>query len=428
MNILMMTNTYKPFIGGVERSVETFKDRYLRRGHHVYIVTPEYKGATEHEPGIFRFPAIQNFNGSDFSVKLPVPGILMKKLEEFDPDIIHSHHPFLMGDTALRVSASLNVPLVFTFHTFFERYTHYVPGDSKPLRRFVAALATGYANLSDHVIAPSESVKNILRERGVRSPMSVVPTGIDVGDFDHGDGSGFRKSLGLEEHAFVVGFVSRLAPEKNITFLCRALSRFLRQKQSAHFIIVGTGPSEKAMRMIFEEEGVQSRVHFTGLLEGQGLTDAYHAMDVFAFTSHTETQGIVIAEAMAASVPVIALDATGIREVIEDGRNGRLLFHENEDEFSEALIQVADMDTHRRREWSQQARKTADEYSIERSVDKTLHIYERVSVRDRFVNGSVKETPWQDTVRRIHAEWELLMNTARATGAAFSGNNDPKNL
>ncbi len=428
MNVLMMTNTYKPFIGGVERSVETFKEKYLQRGHRVYIVTPVYKGATEHEPDIFRFPAIQNFNGSDFSVKLPVPGILMKKITEFDPDVVHSHHPFLMGDTALRVSANLNLPLVFTFHTFFERYTHYVPGDSKLLRRFVASLATGYANLSDHVIAPSESVKNILRERGVGSPISVVPTGISVSEFERGDGRGVRRALGIGESAFLAGFVSRLAPEKNIEFLCRALSRFLMKRPDAHFIVVGKGPSEDYMRDMFRTAEVDSRVHFTGLLEGQQLADAYHAMDVFTFASHTETQGIVIAEAMAASVPVVALNATGIREVIKDGRNGRLLDRDDEYLFSEVLLELADMDAARRREMAQEARKTADEYSIERSVGKLLQIYEKVSVRDRFINGPVKDTPWNEAVRRIHAEWELLVNTARATRAALSGTEDPKNL
>jgi glycosyltransferase involved in cell wall biosynthesis len=160
MKILMMTNTYKPIVGGVERSVETFTEEYRSNRHRVIIVAPQFKNIPKDETDVIRVPAIQNFNGTDFSVQVPIPGVLSRALMGLRPDIVHAHHPYLIGDTALRVAAKHKAPFVFTYHTFYERYTHYVPGDSPVLKRFVIALSTGFANLCNMVFAPSQSVAN----------------------------------------------------------------------------------------------------------------------------------------------------------------------------------------------------------------------------------------------------------------------------
>src|SRR5262249_7317091 len=182
--------------------------------------------------------------------------------------------------------------------------THYVPGDSAVLRTFAAALATSFANKCDHVVAPSQSVADILRERGVSVPVSAIPTGIDPGRFAEGDGRAARARHGVPEGAFVVGHVGRLAPEKNLPFLARAVAGFLRTCERAHFLVVGSGPSEEEVGRTFADAGLADRLHLTGTLEGQELADAYHALDVFAFASQSETQGMVLAEAMTAGVPV----------------------------------------------------------------------------------------------------------------------------
>ena len=196
MNILMMTNTYTPLVGGLEKSVETFTKEYRKRGHKTIVVAPRFEGSPENEEDVIRIPAIQNINGTDFSVKLPVPGVLTEALGNFKPDIVHSHHPFLVGSTALRVAYKNNAPLVFTHHTIFEQNTHYLPaGDTDVMKRFVVTLSTGYANLADQVFAPSQSVVNMIRERGVETPIEVVPTGIDVDHFSKGDGQAVRQNI-----------------------------------------------------------------------------------------------------------------------------------------------------------------------------------------------------------------------------------------
>ena len=304
MKILMMTNTYTPIIGGVERSIQSLSEQFRRNRHEVMIVAPSFNGLPEKEEGVLRIPSLQHFNNTDFSVNLPVPGLLQKLMADFKPNIVHSHHPFLVGDIALRLSGQYRIPLVFTYHTMYEYYIHYLPIHNNFIKRFVIELSTGYANLANQVIVPSKSVKDILVERGVESPIEIIPTGIDIKNFSSGDGYSIRKRFNIPEDAFVIGYVGRFAPEKNLEFLSRAVVEFLKRDEQVHFLIVGQGPLEKIIKQIFCDQSLETRVHFTGALKDQPLFDSYHAMDIFAFASLSETQGVVLSEAFTAGIPV----------------------------------------------------------------------------------------------------------------------------
>ncbi|WP_142847054.1 glycosyltransferase [Telmatospirillum sp. J64-1] len=413
MNIMMMTNTYAPHVGGVARSVDAFTQAYRRLGHKVLVVAPEFEDMPEHEQDVVRVPALQHFNGSDFSVVLPVPGLLDEAIEAFAPELIHAHHPFLLGSTALRLSRRLDLPLVFTHHTMYEQYTHYVPGDSETLRRFVVNLSTSYANLCDHIFAPSESVADILRERNVETPITVIPTGVRLEEFDRGSGPGMRAVLDIPPDAFLVGHVGRLAPEKNLEFLARAVIAFMAAEPRAHFLLVGKGPSEKVVREAFVRAGLTSRLHMPGQLEGAMLASAYRAMDVFAFASQSETQGMVLAEAMAAGVPVVAVDAPGCREVVRDRRNGCLLPAENEVTFAGALMWMSRLSPDERAGILQEVRETAVAFSLERSVERAVGIYRELTLERRLKKDSEAElSGWSAALRMIRAEWDLLVGAA----------------
>jgi glycosyltransferase involved in cell wall biosynthesis len=417
MNIWMMTNTFTPFIGGVARSVVAFADQCRGAGHRVVIVAPVFEGMPPFEADVIRVPAIQNFNGSDFSFALPVPGILSSHLEECRPDIVHSHHPHLLGNTAVRIACRLNRPLVFTHHTMYEQYVHYVPTGASRLRGFVIALVTGYCNLCDCVIAPSRSVALILRERGVQTPIEIVPTGVDVRRFEKGDGQAFRRSHRIPKRAFVAGYVGRLAPEKNLAFLAEAVSTHMARTRCGHFLVVGSGPSGREIRNIFAGDGLSRRLHLVGSLDEQDLVDAYHAMDVFVFASCSETQGMVLTEAMAAGKPVVALDAPGVREVVADGCNGRLLPADRTKDFAAALGEIDSASSLERRQLEQAARETAQRFSMDRCGRELLSIYDRLlSCRPR---GPKDQSVWHHAMEEIKAEWELLKNMAEAVGHAM---------
>lgn len=417
MNILMLTNTYLPHMGGVARSVQAFAEEFRRQGHRVLVVAPEFEGMPDDEIDVVRVPAIQNFNGSDFSVRLPIPGFLEAALRDFRPDVVHSHHSFLLGDTAIRIAALFDVPLVFTHHTMYEQYTHYVPGDSSALRRFVIELTLGYTDLCDRVIAPSESVAAVLRQRGVISPLEVIPTGVDAPAFAQGDGAGFRRLRGIPANAYVVGHLGRLAPEKNLPFLAAAVALYLRENRRAHFLVVGAGPSEEDIRRLFPGQ-LAERLHMAGKRQGQELIDAYHAMDVFAFASQSETQGMVLTEAMAAGLPVVAVDACGVREVVEDGVNGRLLPSENRRSFAAALDWVARRTPDERTALRAAALETAERFSMPRTAAKTLALYESLVVQEAREKQTA-HSAWERALRLIEVEWELWSNLAHAARATF---------
>ena len=423
MNILMMTNTYLPFIGGVERSVELFAHEYKNLGHKVLIVAPTYENISESEIDIIRVPALQKFNGTDFSVQLPIPGVLNAALREFKPDIVHSHHPFMIGDSALRVAAEYKIPIVYTFHTYYESYTHYVPGDSPALKRFVAALVTGYANLCDHVFAPSTGVALELKKRGVETLIDVVPTGIEIEKFSKGNGKLLRQKLGIDENAYVLGFVSRIAPEKNIVFLANVVYKFMLKYQSAHFLMAGIGPSAKDICKIFDHESLLNRFHYLGLITGQDLIDAYHSMNVFVFASKTETQGLVVTEAMAAGLPVVALNASGVSDVVQDFHNGRLLVDENEDSYIASLEWCIGLNDRQMKKIQQHASITAASFSKEECAQKALLIYSDLLSKEYF-DKNHSDSAWSKAVRMVKAEFDLLKNVTKATGAAIIDENN----
>ncbi|EAR23155.1 glycosyltransferase [Nitrococcus mobilis] len=423
MNIVMMTNTYLPHVGGVARSVDAFTRAYRKRGHRVLVVAPVFPDTPEEEDDVVRLPAIQNFNGSDFSVMLPIPGYLDSVLDRFRPEIVHSHHPFLLGTTALRAASLHGCPVVFTHHTMYEQYTHYVPGDSPALRRFVIELSTSYANLCDRVFAPSESIAEVLKRRGVRVPVEALPTGVVLEQFSRGDGADWRRRLGIPQEAFVIGHVGRLAPEKNLVFLARAVARAMGGRRDVHFLVVGAGPSANEMRRVFDAAGLADRLYLPGVLSLPELADAYHAMDVFAFASLSETQGMVLAEAMAAALPVVAVDAPGVREVVTDAYNGYLLPTVDEAAFAAALCNVMALDRQQRMAWTEAVANTARRYSLERSVDAALRAY-RVLEANQAARSPAAREPWYANIRRIKAEWELLKGVAQAAGAAAAGRDE----
>ncbi|TDO04616.1 MULTISPECIES: glycosyltransferase [Halomonas] len=410
MNVLMFTNTYLPIVGGVSESVQRLKHQLQIAGHQVLVVAPRLAGQPSEEHDVVRVVAVQHFNGSDFSLPVPIPGQLHEAIEAFDPDIVHAHHPFLLGDTAARAAETYGLPLVFTHHTLYEHYTHYVPGSSPRMQRFAVALATQYTWLCDEVIAPSDSIRELLLRREANPWISVVPSGVDTARFAIGDGTGWRERLGIPRTDYVIGHLGRLALEKNLGFLTEAVCAVLAREPGAHFLVVGEGEARGSIQALAESRGVARRVHFTGRLQGQALIDAYHAMDIFAFASHSETQGMVVAEAMAAGLPVVAVDAPGVREVVVDGHNGRLLAEDDIDIMAGALAALAAPTL--RLPLAEAALETAASYDEKRCAERCLGVYRRAIARGGpFTHAD--EGGWERVRYRLGAEWQMLCHRGR---------------
>lgn len=426
MNICMMTNTFLPHVGGVARSVHTFSEDYLRQGHEVLIVAPRFpeddEVPAEIERHVVRLPAVQRFNGSDFSVRLPAAWMFQDELSDYEPDIVHSHHPYLLGDSALRYARDKGVPVVYTHHTLHEEYTHYVPFNSNGLKRFVIELCTCYANLCDAVVAPSESIADLIRERGVTVPIEVIPTGIDVAAFGRGDGSAFRGKHGIPRNAPVIGHLGRLAPEKNLTFLAQSVAEAMQAHAEARFLLVGAGPSEAEIEALFAEAGLSDRIIATGKLVPPELYDAYAAMDLFVFTSHSETQGMVLVEAMATATPVVALDASGVREVLRNGHDGLLLpANSSAQDFSGAILRLLKDDS-LREELGDRAAKTATSFDRKVTAGKMLQLYGRLSRKAR--EHTEGDDEWSRLLKQLELEWELIKGKTESAMHSLGGDTE----
>ena len=413
----MFTNTYLPHVGGVARSISSFEEEFRRRGHEVRIIAPTFNGANASSKFVLCVPAIQNFNGSDFSVRIPQPFLIADYIDDFAPDIIHSHHPFLLGDAALRTAWRKQLPLVFTHHTRYEEYTHYVPLDSEALRRVVIQMTTEYCNRCTQVIAPSESIARLLKQRQVTQPVCTIPTGIAWDHFATGNGVQFREQHQIRPDALVVGHVGRLAEEKNLAYLARSVSQFLAKHPDAHWLVIGTGESSSAIKHTVEKLARPEQLKLCGALQGQSLVDAYAAMDVFVFSSQSETQGLVLAEAMAACTPVVALDGPGVRDVVR-GDNGRLLPADaNEEAFADAIEKIT-CDRDALKHQSDRARQSVSDLKIECCADRMLRLYEQL-IDDYGNRDSVESSPWDALLKRLDIEWNLLVEKSKALAAGL---------
>ncbi|HEY2413866.1 MAG TPA: glycosyltransferase [Pirellulaceae bacterium] len=421
MRILMLTNTYPPVMSGVARSIVAFDREYRRRNHETLIIAPESDESTHDDPHVVRVPAIQHFNGNEFPIPVPAPGLVAATADEFRPDIIHAHHPFFMGNTALRLAKSRDVPLVFTHHTMYDQYTHYTAVETPTTSRFIGALTSGYADLCDAVIAPSRDVATMLRKRGVHRRIEIIPTGVDVVRFSRGDGASFRARHGIPADAFVIGYVGRLAPEKNLDFLASSVARFMAVERRAHFLVVGSGPCDHDIRKTMADQQLTSRLHLVGRCQGQDLIDAFHAMDVFAFASQTETQGMVLTEAMAADKPVVALSGPGVRDVVRDRANGRLVSLAHRQLFAQALAWIAVRTSRERLMLSAAARRTAERFSMRRQTRRALDLYESL------INARQQDEPsiWSRVQHRLEAELTLWSNVAQAANRALDPEPSP---
>ncbi|MGM0533424.1 MAG: glycosyltransferase [Campylobacterota bacterium] len=411
MKILMITNTYLPHVGGVANSVAGFKNALQAKGHRVMVIAPHFEGEKEQED-VLRVEAVQNFNGSDFSLSLPAVILKNRAIEAFDPDIIHSHHPFLLGISALRIAGRKEIPIVFTHHTLYERYTHYVPFESRALKKMAKKMATEYCNLCDGVIAPSASIASLLQKRGVTTPVAVIPTGIDR----RPSGESAKEAeeiFGIGSGAFVIGHVSRLAPEKNQIFLAKAVALFLQTHPGALFVIAGSGEIEDELKQIFALHGVYEQVYFLGSQSGKNLQALYARMDLFVFSSTSETQGMVLAEAMLAHTPVVALDAPAVSEMVNEN-NGILVQKNDTTLFAAAMKKIHDMDVKTLSRLKQSSFDSAQDYRMDHTVSALIEFYkQRLWGYERKERDS---TLLDTTLRTLTTEYEIWKSRAQSFG------------
>ena len=332
----MVSDVYFPRINGVSTSIRTFAKALVPLGHRVVLVAPDYGPEMREEQAkrdkefgpdfeVIRLPARTIF--FDPEDRLMQGSALKRAFEVLAHrrwDVVHVHTPFRAHTLGVRVGRACSAPVVETYHTYFEEYVaHYLPWCPPPITRLLARrLSRKLCGEVDHLIVPTSEMETVLRNYGIDTPASVLPTGIDLAEFTGGDRAAFRARHGFANDQPVVATVSRLAIEKNIAFLIDVVQRLVPEFPALRFVIAGEGPDAARLRRLARERGLDAHIVFLGNLDRRTtLLDCYRGADAFLFASPTETQGLVLIEAMALGVPIVSTAVMGTATVLRDARS-----------------------------------------------------------------------------------------------------------
>ncbi len=344
MRILFVSDVYFPRVNGVSTSIKTFTRALEQLGHEVHLIAPNYLQHQPRNPFITRIPAR--------TVPLDPEDRLMSRRDTLEQagllhaktpfDIVHVHTPFVAHYAGVALARRWGVPCVETYHTFFEEYLfHYVPLVPKAWMRAVARrLSRSQCNAVDAVVVPSTAMRDVLLRYGIRARLDIIPTGMELDRFRGGDGARFRQQHSISSDRPVMLHVGRVAFEKNIEFLLTVVERVRRVIPNVLFIIAGEGPARRSLELKAQHLGLRNNTRFIGYLNREhGLLDCYRAANCKVFASRTETQGLVLLEAMALGVPVVSTAVMGTIDVLQPG-SGAIVVDEDADEFADATIRV----------------------------------------------------------------------------------------
>jgi glycosyltransferase involved in cell wall biosynthesis len=376
VRIGLFTNNYLPFCGGVTISVETLRRGLDARGHDVWVIAPQSPRA-EPDPRVIRCPSVPAATYPDFSLPLSFTPAVSRRVRALDLDVFHAHHPFLLGPLARRLARRSGRPLVFTYHTRYEKYAHYVPLQQGLVKAAAVWLSTRFAASADAVIAPSQAVRDTLVARGVAAGASIIPTGVDLTRFRPGDGPAARAALGVSTDAPLLLYVGRLDREKSVDRILRAFGYVQGTVAGVRLMLVGDGTQAARLRALARTLPAADRISFLPARSHDRLPVHYQAADVFLFASESETQGLVLAEAAACGVPAVSVRGPGCDEVVRDGETG-LLTKAEPAALAEAAVGLL-VDGERRRRMGERARAVAErEFDVRFQLERTLALYERV--------------------------------------------------
>jgi 1,2-diacylglycerol 3-alpha-glucosyltransferase len=391
VHIANFTNFYLPVVSGVVRSVESFREALTQQGHNVFIFAQSAGDYKDRAPFVFRYPSLSLPIQTDIPAVIPVSPFIDQLLPLLKPEVIHTHHPVLLGQTASRKAAEYKLPLVFTFHTQYREYTHYFPVPQEVIQDFIKEAVDNwlrhYMRQCQHIVIPSESMRSILtHEYGLKDHYTVIPTGIDLKPYLETDGSELRRQKNWQEDKVMVS-VGRLAAEKNWDTLLKAVAIASPQHPDLRLVLIGGGPKKDDLKKLAGKLGIAERVTFTGELPFKDVVVYLKAADLFGFASVTETQGLVTMEAMAAGLPVVTVDASGTRDIVDHGEQG--FMSPNDPEALAASINRLLDSPELMRKFSRNALKKAKTFDVGRLAKQLIDVYKQAiqdKTDDRYVS------------------------------------------
>lgn len=381
LRILMISDVYFPRVNGVSTSIRTFRRELQALGHEVTLIAPAYPGHVADEADIIRIPSRSvPMDPEDRMMRRRFIELLLPSLEDKHFDVLHIHTPFIAHYAGLFLAAQLHIPVVESYHTFFEEYLyHYVPLVPRRLMRFLARRITvSQCRAVTQVISPSRAMLQALQDYGVRTPIEILPTGLEAGQYRFGDGARFRAQHGIAADRPTLLYVGRVAHEKNIDFLVRCFQQVQATLPDALLLIVGEGPALEHLHELVAKLHLDTAVKFIGYLDRDStLLDCYRAGDLFVFASRTETQGLVLLEALAQGTPVVSTMHMGTRDVLANTRGTRIV-NEDKHEFAAACIELL-KNSNLRQQLAWHATGDAERWSSHDMSERLVKLYTRLT-------------------------------------------------
>lgn len=385
MRVGIFSNAYRPFISGVVNSVDILRKGLLRQGHTPFVFAPEYPGYRDEHAGVFRFRSVGLSNKVQFPIPIPFSTRLFPKIRRMGLEVVHTHHPFLLGDVGAHFAKKLNLPLIYTFHTQLEQYAHYIPFNQTVVRNVARTTVASYSRKCDLIIAPSPTIRQLLANYEVEARVQTLENAIDLSRFENVDGGRTRRLLDIPAEALVLLYAGRLGKEKNLDFLLGCFNQIAAEFPLARLVIVGDGAELCHLREMAGGLGLGRRVHFTGAVDYNDMPGYFAAADLFVMTSITEVKPLVVLEALSSGLPVVAVAACGTQDTITDGYDGLLCPCQSR-AYTE-LLRRALADPVGLRRMGANARCTVRQYSIESYTSRLVQLYTELIEGKRRARG-----------------------------------------
>jgi len=394
MKIAFFTNCYKPLINGVVTSIVSLKDAYERKGHETYVFAPKVEDYIDQEKNVFRYRSINLTSKVKYPLPIPLSFRAKKVITEFNPDIVHIHHPFLLSSQAIMYGKKLGIPKILTLHTQYEQYAYYVaPIPQIITQEAIKIIVSSLAYKIDCITTPSESMKDLIKSYGIENRIEVIPNAIHLASFKEENELKrleIKKKYNLKEDDKIILYVGRIAWEKSIDKIIEALAIIKRKGISkVKFLLVGKGPAMDELRQLVQSLGVEEEVIFTGAVSNEEIQHYYKIAYLFTIASTSETFGIVIIEALASGIPVLAVRAPGAVDILTNGVDGWLT-EDNVAQFANALEKLI-REPELRERLSQGTLKTSEKYSINVISERMLNLYREVIAMQNFKEKEKRE-------------------------------------
>lgn len=372
-------------VNGVVGAITLLRKGFIEAGHEVYIFAPAFDDFVDDETGIYRYRSVDLTKEVKYPVAIPFSPRIQRIIDGLDLDIIHSHHPFVLGPLSNKIARRKRIPTIYTFHTQYEQYSHYIPLPRSLVNEISRRKITRFCEAVNQVTTPAESARQILMDYGVTRPIRVIPnpTAIPPKPLD---GSKVRERYHLGAAKVVIN-IGRIAPEKNLGLLLESFALMLKQTaEQLRLMIVGDGPELPYLKQLAEQLGVAEQVIFTGLVDPAEVTDYLAAADVFVMTSKSEVKPLSQLEALAAGLPIIAVAAPGANDTIAHGQNGYLV-QDDPEVISRTVLDLLG-DPERMGSFRQAARQSAERYSYPRIAGEYLEVYRETLEKYRLAMNS----------------------------------------